>query len=227
MAMFDCDFDTRDILDALRQRAEAENYRFYIGRYIASRSSWKTIPNAEWIALANFHTEMQNRGGFCKTWLIFEDGGRPRSAAEGANNAVATRREISRLNVPLGGLICYTSDEDGPTAPVLAATRAYYDGLRDHNTGQLIVTPGLYASGAVAEAAYEAGIIKVRWPTMSSGFRGTREAIQKGEYEFRQGLEVHYAGKVVDPDVFREGADIEHMGFFPASVHVGAQGLAA
>lgn len=227
MAMFDCDFDTREIISALRERGEGEDFKFYIGRYIATRNSWKTITNAEWVALAAFHTEMQNQGGFCKLWLIFEDNGRPRSAAEGVNNAITTRRWISQLNVPRGGLVAYTSDEDGPVAPVLSATRAYFDGLRDANTGQLIVTPGLYASGRVAEAAYEAGIIRVRWPTMSLGFSGTREALAKGEWEIKQGLEVHYAGKVVDPDVIREGADVEHMGFFPASAHVGAQGMVA
>lgn len=227
MAMFDCDFDTREIIPALRERAEGEKFMFKIGRYIASRNSWKTITHAEWVALAAFHIEMQNLGGHCLTWWIFEDDGKPRSAATGANNALATRRWISDLNAPLGAAVYYTSDEDGPVAPVLAATRAYYDGLKDANTGRLIVTPGLYASGRVAEAAFEAGLIKVRWPTMSRKFSGTQEALNKGEWEMDQTLEVHYAGKVVDPDVIREGVDPNLFGFFPATTHVSPQGMAA
>lgn len=227
MAMFDCSFDTRDIIPALRERAEGEKFTYRIGRYIASRHSFKTITPAEWVALANFHVEMQNQGGSCLLWLIFEDDGKPRGATVGANNAVTTRRWMSQLNVPTGAAVYYTSDEDGPVAPVLAATRAYYDGLRDANTGHLIVTPGLYASGAVAEAAYEAGLIKVRWPTMSRGFAGTKEALAKGEWEMDQLLDVQYAGQDVDPDVIRGGVDPNLFGFFPATTHVGAQGLAA
>lgn len=213
--MFDCDFPVTEtsMIPALRARGPKEGWKFVIGRYIASENSWKTITTQEWDDLHYFHQECASHGGYCLVWLIFEDGGKPRGAAVGSANAIAARRWISDLSMPVGGLITYTSDEDGPVLPVLAATKAFFDGLRLPD-GSLIPTPGLYASGTVAAAAFDQGIIKVRYPTMSLGFSGTRQAIRTGAFEIDQILDVTYAGKDVDPDVLREGLTPWGIGAF-------------
>jgi hypothetical protein len=112
MAMFDCDFPVTEssMIPALRARGPQEGWKFVIGRYIASYNSWKTITTTEWRDLANFHEECAGHGGYCLVWLIFEDNGTPRGAAMGTANALKTRQWISDLNVPIGGLIAYTSD---------------------------------------------------------------------------------------------------------------------
>jgi hypothetical protein len=221
MAIFDCDFDVRQMIPALRERAPIEGYKFSIGRYISSYTkSWKVTSPAEFRALADFNYEMNVKGGYCLVWLIFEDDGRPRSAATGRANAVVTREWIDMLNVPVGGLIAYTSDEDGPINAVCDATEAYFDGLKTED-GKFIPKRGLYASGSVAEAAYERGLIDVRWPTMSTGFSGTNQALRQGNWDMDQHLNVTYAGKDVDPDVLREGLTPQSIGCFAPSIPVG------
>jgi hypothetical protein len=215
MAMWDQSNPVSEAMfDALRERAAGEKYQFTIGRYISRYiKSWKVITDAEWQQLADFHAEMAKSGGFCLVWLIYEDGGMPRGPQEGASNALTTRNWISRLNVPVGALITYTDDEDGPISPVLAATRAYFNGLALPD-GSPIATPGLYASGTVANAAYKDGVIKVRYITQSMGFSGSRHAVDSEQYEIRQLLNANYAGQDVDPDVLREGLTPWGLGCF-------------
>jgi hypothetical protein len=205
---------TEEMFDALRERAPGEKYQFTIGRYISRyTSTWKVITDAEWQSLAAFHAEMAQNGGFCLMWLIYEDDGTPRGTGQGVSDAVVTRQWISRLNVPVGGAIAYTSDEDGPIDPVCAATGAYFDGLRTAE-GKFIPTRWLYASGAVAEAAFERGLIDYRWPTQSRGFSGTVADLNAGKWDVDQLLNVTYAGQDVDPDVLREGLTPWGVGCF-------------
>lgn len=214
MIMLDCDFNTHTTgyLNMLVQRAMQGDKKIIIGRYISRyKSSWKVTNLVECDAIKAAHAQLSAVGGFCLMWLIYEDDGKPRSAGQGASDAVVTRSWISWLNWPRGGLIAYTSDEDGPVAPVCAATGAYFNGLKDSNG--FIVKRGLYASGIVLEAAYGKGLIDVRWPTMSLGFTGTREALRKGEYEIDQLVDVNFSGKDIDPDVIRNGLDPLTLGF--------------
>lgn len=213
MIMLDCDFDinTTGYLKALLARKDPQ---ILIGRYISRyTSSWKVTNKAECAAIAAANEQQKAIGGYCMMWLIYEDNGKPRGEAQGTADASVTRQWISDLDMPAGGLICYTSDEDGPISPVLAATRAYFNGLKDKD-GKSICTRGLYASGALNKAAKDAGLIDVRWPTMSLGFSGTRDAIRRGEYEIDQLVDVHFAGRDIDPDVIRQGIDPMSLGFF-------------
>lgn len=204
------------MFDLLRVRAQAEQYEFTMWRYISRyESSWKVITDGEWRALADFHSEMAKQGGFCLVGLIYEDNGTPRSAAQGASDAIETRRWISRLGIPVGGSIMYTDDEDGPIGPVLAATEAYFDGLRVNGPeSPFIPNRGLYAGGTVCNAAKRASLIDTRWITQSMGFSGSRAAIAAGEYEMKQLLNAPYAGQDVDPDVLRPGLKPWDVGAF-------------
>lgn len=214
MILFDCDFDITHMIPALEAKGDPE---IIVGRYISSyMHSWKVTGPKEFgaIAVANLRqVDRYGDAGYFKVWLIFEDDGKPRTAGTGAANALVTRKWIDMLNMPVGGLICYTSDEDGPVNQVCAATAAYFDGLKDAK-GSYIPKRGLYASGTVAETAFERKIIDVRWPTMSLGFSGTREALRQGNYEMAQGLDVHFAGQNVDPDTIRPGLDPNTLGFW-------------
>lgn len=199
---------------ALHERAEEEKYRFTIWRYISRfTKSWKVITDTEWQHLADFHAEMAKQGGYCLVALIYEDNGTPRGAAQGASDAEITREWISRLNVPVGGQIAYTDDEDGPIGPVMAATQAYFDGLKTAE-GHFIPTRALYASGTVVNVAKQRGLIDVRWITQSMGFSGSRQAIANNDFEVRQLLNVNYAGQDVDPNVLREGLKPWDVGAF-------------
>jgi hypothetical protein len=210
--MFDCDFDVRPMIPTMQSRYP-DAKEILIGRYISSYTkSWKVTSVDECEVIKAWNDDLAKVGGYCKMWLIFEDDGKPRTAATGAANAEVTREWISLLNWPKGGLICYTDDEDGPISPVVDATTAYFDGLKDAS-GDLIVTPGMYGSGAVLSALYARNLINVRWPTMSMGFTGSREMVASGNYEMRQLLDVTFCGHDVDPDVIRSGLDPSTLGF--------------
>lgn len=204
------------MFERLRERAPVEKYQFTVWRYISRyEGSWKVITDVEWRRLADFHAEMAKQGGFCLVGLIYEDNGTPRSAAQGVADAIETREWISRLAVPVGGAIMYTDDEDGPIAPVMAATKSYFEGLRVGGPGTpFIPKRALYASGTVVNAAKRAGLIDVRCITQSMGFSGSRAAIAAGEYEIKQLLNVPYAGQDVDPDVLHPGLTPWGVGCF-------------
>jgi hypothetical protein len=202
------------MFEALRERAAGENYQFTVLRYISRYTrSWKVITDVEWQHLADFHGEMAKHGGYCLVGLIYEDNGTPRGSGQGASDAVVTREWISRLNVPVGGLIAYTDDEDGPVGSVLNATEAYFGGLKTSD-GHFIPTRGLYASGTVVNAAKHRGLIDVRWITQSMGFSGSHADIAAGEYEIKQLLNVPYAGQDIDPNVLRSGLKPWDVGCF-------------
>lgn len=198
----------------LRERGPQEQWEFTIGRYISRYTkSWKVITASEWEMLGEFHQECASHGGYCLAWPIYEDNGTPRGAAQGASDAEITREWISKLNIPVGGRIDYTDDEDGPIGPVLNATEAYFEGLKTPE-GKLIPTRGLYGSGTVVNAAKTRALIDVRYITQSMGFSGSRQAIANNEYEMRQLLNVTFAGQDVDPDVLREGLTPWDVGCF-------------
>lgn len=204
------------MLELLRARASVERYEFSMWRYISRyEGSWKVITDSEWRALADFHQEMEKAGGFCLVGLIYEDNGTPRSAAQGVSDALETRKWISRLEVPVGGSIMYTDDEDGPIGPVMAATGAYFEGLRIGGPDSpFIPNRGLYAGGTMVNVAKQRNLIDTRWITQSLGFNGSRTAIAEGEYEIKQLLSAPYAGQDVDPDVLRPGLKPWDVGAF-------------
>lgn len=207
---------TPRMFDLLRARAPVENYEFTVGRYISRYdTSWKVITDKEWRDLADFHSEMAKQGGFCLVLPIYEDNGTPRSAAQGASDALITREWISRLSIPVGGAIIYTDDEDGPIGPVMAATGAYFEGLRISGPDSpFIPNRGLYAGGTMVNVGKQRGLIDTRMITQSLGFNGSRAAIAEGEYEMKQLLNAPYAGQDVDPDVLRPGLKPWDVGAF-------------
>lgn len=135
----------------------------------------------------------------CQLFLIYES-----TAMESLNGAVAGKLDgefalswARRVGAPQGAAIYATVDFDASTHQI-ASIVDYFAAFKDALQGYY--TLGAYSSGYVCGVLYTHGLIKWRWLTMSSGFQGSRQALDTGAYELRQAVDKTIAGVDVDPD---------------------------
>jgi len=162
------------------------------GRYIARglEGEAKVIKPAEAKAIAAVNK---------RVFLIYEGGAKEATlgAARGRENGLWALAYAKTLGAPKGAAIYLTVDFDAGPADILAIVdyfRAFGEALGGY------YTLGAYASGYVCSTLFSRGLIKYRWLTMSSGFRGSKDALSNGNYELRQLTDREVAGLDVDPD---------------------------
>lgn len=175
-------------------RLKAAGYDRVI-RYVSRFGGDKVVTVAEAHAIA---------AAGCRLGLVYETNGRPRGAEQGKADGEYARAYAEKVGAPAGAIIWYTADED-TTDALAPLSEAAFIAFRD------AIAPtyrcGGYASGWFANRLYDKKIIVARWLTDSMGFRGTRSAIQAGQYELKQALPTPIAGLDTDPDAVHMDVD--------------------
>lgn len=91
---------------------------------------------------------------------------------------------------PDGSAIYFAVDFDASKKEIQDRIRPYFEGVRDslaaEGGGTARYRVGAYGSGLVAQTLRDAGLIEFMWLSMSRGFRGTRDAIDAGEFHLNQ-----------------------------------------
>ena len=134
-----------------------------------------------------------------KLGIVYEIDGRPGSAFVGGRDGAYAARYMPTIGMPEGSTIWYTVDYDpsvGEMDGIISAFQAFKNALN----GKYKL--GCYGSGMCCQDLKHRGLIDGgRWLTDSSGFDGTRAAIDNGWYEMRQLLPQTVCGLDADPDL--------------------------
>lgn len=116
----------------------------------------------------------------------------------------AYRYALNDIGQPEGSGIYFAVDFDATDQEIKRFVAPYFQGVHrafeEVSGGQPIYRVGLYGSGATSSTLSKKKLCSLIWLAMSRGFRGTREAINNGNYHLEQrapaatlcGLDVDY-----------------------------------
>jgi hypothetical protein len=133
--------------------------------------------------------------------LVFEIGGRPTGAAQGAADAAWSKAYVQTLGFALdcGLSIPNAVDYDAPQSDlpgILDYFKAWTAGIAPYRSGA-------YGSGYVLGSLWAAKLIVLRWISCSSAFDGTQAALKFGNYDMEQFLSPELDGIDVDTNRLR------------------------
>jgi len=102
----------------------------------------------------------------------------------------AYRYAHNDIGQPDGSGIYFSVDFDASTNEITSNIVPYFQGVQrafnEVSGGQPAYRVGVYGSGATASALSKSNLCSLIWLAMSSGFRGTKEAIKNGAYHIQQ-----------------------------------------
>lgn len=102
----------------------------------------------------------------------------------------AYRHAQDNINQPAGSGIYFSVDFDASNNEIESNIAPYFEGVKraftEESGGNPEYRVGAYGSGLVCRSLTEKGLINLTWLAMSRGFRGTREALNAGEFHLAQ-----------------------------------------
>ncbi|MEM7226449.1 MAG: glycoside hydrolase domain-containing protein [Pseudomonadota bacterium] len=95
-----------------------------------------------------------------------------------------------KVGQPSGSAIYFAVDFDASADEIDTLIKPYFEGVRESLAAEGGGTPqyrvGAYGSGLLGKTLTAAGLIELTWLSMSSGFRGTRDALAAGDWHLHQ-----------------------------------------
>jgi len=126
----------------------------------------------------------------------------------------------NKIGQPAGSGIYFSVDFDASTTEINQRVVPFFQGVRrafdQESGGGPSYRVGVYGSGLVSSILTSRGLIELTWLAMSRGFRGTKEALQAGEFHLAQ----------VPPEKLLCGLDVDFNEANPARPDFGAFTLA-
>ena len=115
----------------------------------------------------------------------------------------AFRHAQDKIRQPANSGIYFSVDFDASNSEITNSVIPYFRGVRrafiEQGGGNQQYRVGVYGSGLVSSRLTDAGLIQLTWLAMSRGFRGTRDALEAGEFHLAQRApEAHLCGISVD-----------------------------
>lgn len=102
----------------------------------------------------------------------------------------AFRHAQHSIGQPSGTGIYFSVDFDASKTEIRNNVIPYFQGVRrafeQESGGSADYRVGVYGSGLVSSVLTEKGLIELTWLAMSRGFRGTKEALEAGEFHLAQ-----------------------------------------
>lgn len=128
----------------------------------------------------------------------------------------AYRYAYNDIGQPAGSGIYFSVDFDASAGDIKNTVMPFFRGIQrafnEVSGGQPIYRVGVYGSGATATALTKAKLSDLAWLAMSRGFRGTRQALDTGNYNLEQRA----------PEAVLCGLDIDYDYANPANQDCGA-----
>lgn len=107
-----------------------------------------------------------------------------------AAGRAAFRHARQNIGQTEGSGIYFSVDFDASEAEVNGQIAPYFEGVRkafqQESGGNSLYRVGVYGSGLTASLLTDRGLIELTWLAMSRGFRGTKKALQNGEFHLAQ-----------------------------------------
>jgi glycoside hydrolase-like protein len=102
----------------------------------------------------------------------------------------AYRYTKDNIGQPADSAIYFSVDFDASSSEIDSHVVPYFDAIRrafrEESGGRSEYRVGAYGSGLVCGTLQQRGLIEFVWLAMSRGYRGTREALDAGEYHLAQ-----------------------------------------
>ena len=99
-------------------------------------------------------------------------------------------RHAQSIGQPDGSGIYFSVDFDASNTEITNNVIPYFKGVRsafiEEGGGNPTYRIGVYGSGLVSKKLTNAALIQLTWLAMSRGFRGTRDALEAGEFHLAQ-----------------------------------------
>jgi hypothetical protein len=126
--------------------------------------------------------------------VVFQQGQNSASAFSDAQGfkagQAAFRQARDKIGQPTGSGIYFSVDFDASTNEINQRIVPFFQGVRrafdQESGGGPSYRVGVYGSGLVSSLLTSKGLIELTWLAMSRGFRGTKEALQAGEFHLAQ-----------------------------------------
>lgn len=131
------------------------------------------------------------------------------SAAAGKRDAEHALAAMPLLGAPDGACVYFAVDTDASTNQIIHLVMPYFQAIRATFGGQEAPNGmrtarkyrvGVYASGAVCNAALAADFADLAWLAAPTGWLGSREFAATKKWVLHQGLPTHVAGVDCDPN---------------------------
>jgi hypothetical protein len=184
MSIVDTPFNTTSRLACLASKGVTTIIRYY--NFSNSRSFPEKalqLAEAQSISAHNMNIAVV----FQQRQTQVEDFSEPNGLAAGRR---AYRYAHDHIGQTRGSAIYFSVDFDATDGDLKNAVIPYFQGVKrafaEESGGNPAYLLGAYGSGAVCTALTEKELIKFIWLAMSRDFRGTREALQRGEFHLTQ-----------------------------------------
>jgi Domain of unknown function (DUF1906) len=126
------------------------------------------------------------------------------SATRGASDAVSALRNAPLLGAPYGSIIYFAVDTDANNVQIMTLVVPYLRAIEQTFAG--VYSSGVYGSGAVCEAALDAGLVKATWLAQSMGWLRSREFALTRKWTLMQGMPMMLDGISCDGNTLGTGA---------------------
>ena len=185
MTIIDTPFKTTSSIACLRSRGVRTVIRYY------NFSNSGTFPNKR-LELPEAEALSSNEMQIAVVFQQRQDRLADFSESKGfAAGRTAFRHAQNSIGQPANSGIYFSVDFDASNSEITNAVIPYFKGVRNAFTqesggGDPEYRVGVYGSGLVSSRLTEEGLIQLTWLAMSRGFRGTREALEAGEFHLAQ-----------------------------------------
>jgi hypothetical protein len=184
MSIIDTPFSTKSSIACLRSKGVRTVIRYYnFNNSAAFPNKRLELPEAKALSangmqIAVVFQQRQNQAADFSELKGFTAG---RAAFRHARNTIGQ---------PAGSGIYFSVDFDANNNEIANRIAPYFEGVRrafnEEGGGELDYRIGVYGSGLVSTTLTHRGLIQLTWLAMSRGFRGTREALEAGEFHLAQ-----------------------------------------
>ncbi len=184
MTIIDTPFNTKSSLTCLRSKGVRTVIRYY------NFSNSGVFPNKR-LELPEAEALTANGMQIAVVFQQRQDRVADFSRAKGfAAGRTAFRHAQHSIGQPAGSGIYFSVDFDASNNEITNNVIPYFEGVRDafnqESGGNSDYRVGVYGSGLVSSTLTDKGLIQLTWLAMSRGFRGTRAALEAGEFHLAQ-----------------------------------------
>ncbi|HEU4511152.1 MAG TPA: DUF1906 domain-containing protein [Pyrinomonadaceae bacterium] len=184
MSIIDTPFKTTSKLACLRSQGVRTVIRYY------NFTNSSVFPNKR-LELAEAQAISANGMQIAVVFQQRQDRVADFSEAKGLSaGRTAFRHAKNNIGQPANSGIYFSVDFDASNSEITSNVIPYFRGVKRAFTEESGGTPeyrvGVYGSGLVSSKLTAAGLIQLTWLAMSRGFRGTRAALEAGQFHLAQ-----------------------------------------
>ena len=184
MSIIDTPFNTRTSISCLKSRGVRTVIRYY------NFSNSSVFPNKR-LELPEAEALSANEMQIAVVFQQRQDRVADFSESKGfAAGRTAFRHAQHSIGQPTNSGIYFSVDFDASNSEITNNVIPYFQGVRraftEESGGNPEYRVGVYGSGLVSSRLTNEGLIQLTWLAMSRGFRGTRDALEAGEFHLAQ-----------------------------------------